>query len=670
MNPGVWLGVVVAGIMSALSPFLVKPVLVRAGIVDFPNERSSHTVPTIRGGGVAPLLGFIVGGPLVLLAVDGEGRAQLTVALAAALIIALLGLVEDYRGLPITIRAGTQLIVGGGLAIFASPNIEYGLSWLPILIVGFAANVNFTNFMDGINGISSLHGLVAGVSFAVIGAISEVMEVTVLGLLTAVTFFPFLPWNLARGKLFLGDVGSYLLGAILGATIIVAMGNGIPLVAALAPLTIYWADAVSVIFRRLFRGEPVFKPHRTHAYQRLTLTGLSHVEVAVIVAAFTAASGSVGGLTASSRIGWLAGAVLLLAISIFYLLLPRLRGDEFPSQRLSSLKDIPMPKVLMGESSWNPSVWVVVGASGFVGGALVRYLEEQGEEVRCVSAPRLRLDPRINDGFEVLQEASISELVNNLSDEFRGADVVVNAAGMATPDGGHSAEIYGANSLLPVVVANAAMKAGVGRLIHLSSAAVQGNKATLDESLLVKPFSPYSRSKALGERAVLAFQNMSTQRDERLGIISIRATSVQGQGRPTTERLRRLASSRFSSVASPGNQPSIVSSVNGLARYVRQVGRHCGELPVIALQPWEGLSVMDVLQLVSGRPPVLLPRALCRGFIKFTNGVGIVAPGFLGLSRRLEVMWFGQKQVLDGFLHPKVPDTQLIKAVLFAEDSV
>ena len=87
----------------------------------------------------------------------------------------------------------------------------------------------------------------------------------------------------------------------------------------------------------------------------------------------------------------------------------------------------------------------------------------------------------------------------DLAAAFAGVQVVVNAAGLATPGGTDSPALRGANALLPLVVADAADAAGVQRFVHLSSAAVQGHRPFLDESSHVQPFSAYSRSKALGE---------------------------------------------------------------------------------------------------------------------------------------------------------------------------
>src|SRR5690606_26264522 len=142
------------------------------------------------------------------------------------------------------------------------------------------AYINMANFMDGINAISGLHGLAAGGALAVVGTLAQFEWLTFSDALIAVAFAVFLPWNL-NGRLFLGDVGSYLLGASLAAAAGSAIAAGVPPIAALAPLAIYAADTLVVIVRRLARGEQWWEAHRQHVYQRLVDAGVRHLPVAL-----------------------------------------------------------------------------------------------------------------------------------------------------------------------------------------------------------------------------------------------------------------------------------------------------------------------------------------------------------------------------------------------------
>ena len=282
--------------------------------------------------------------------------------------------------------------------------------------------------------------------------------------------------------------------------------------------------------------------------------------------------------------------------------------------------------------------WVVLGASGFIGSALEKALRNAGITVLCLSAPRLTA--RSADPAGILAEAEAltaerAEMARALS----GADVVINAAGLATPSDGDSAELRGANALLPVLVADAADAAGVRRFIHLSSASVQGHRPFLDESTHTEPFSAYSRSKALGELA------LAGRTAGQLSVVTVRATSVQGAARETTASLVRVAASPLASVAGRGDAPSPVSSVDALTRFVISVGAHQGSIPALVLQPWEGASVADVLRAAGGRSPLRLPAWFCRMALKAGYAVSsLLGERLHGPLRRLEMMWFGQRQ--------------------------
>ena len=286
----------------------------------------------------------------------------------------------------------------------------------------------------------------------------------------------------------------------------------------------------------------------------------------------------------------------------------------------------------------SPQVWVVVGATGFIGSAVRAALDGRGAEVRTVHAPRLAADG--SDVRALLSAAAdLDGERAELAAGFAGADVVINAAGLATPGAGDSPELRGANALLPLLVADAADAAGVRRLVHLSSAAVQGHRPFLDESSHVEPFSAYSRAKALGEQA-LAARPAGT-----CSVVTVRATSVQGPGRATTAKLARLAASPLASVAAPGTAPSPVSSVDSLVDFVLRVAEHRGPVPAVVLQPWEQASVASVLEAAGGRRPARLPAWFCRASLRAGYALSSLAGERLhGPLRRVEMMWFGQRQ--------------------------
>ena len=284
-----------ASIVSLLAPLAVKPLLLHFGVVDIPNARSSHDRAVIRGAGIAPLLAFGVGCVVLLIGSgNSAGFGFLPVIAGVAIAAGLLGIIEDIFGLRVGVRASLQLVIGaiGSVVVFL---IADG-TWWSVVIFGLAiaAYINVANFMDGIDGISGFIGLVVGGTYVVLGLIVDTPWLIVAGSVLAVAFAGFLPWNLGRGGVFLGDAGSYLLGSSIAIIGICAISSGAPVVAVIAPSVIYLADTGVTLARRVLRGERWFESHRGHFYQRLTDLGLSHVRVAAIVALASALTGSLG----------------------------------------------------------------------------------------------------------------------------------------------------------------------------------------------------------------------------------------------------------------------------------------------------------------------------------------------------------------------------------------
>ncbi|MDU6366572.1 MAG: NAD-dependent epimerase/dehydratase family protein [Rothia mucilaginosa] len=290
------------------------------------------------------------------------------------------------------------------------------------------------------------------------------------------------------------------------------------------------------------------------------------------------------------------------------------------------------------------SRWKVIGASGFVGSAIVSRLNAEGISVDPIEAPRLAT--RSLDVDSIIDEAEQLEgIIDSLAEAFASAQVVVNAAGLAAPNMQDLPPLMGANALLPAVIAIAAQRTGVRRVIHLSSAAVQGPRPVLDASEETAPFSAYSFSKTLGEEALLDLQDyfLEEHPESAPELCILRATSVQGRGRRTTELFAKMASSPFASVAGAGQGKSPVSSVYALAEFVVMLGTFPGELPTIVLQPWEGATVASASLDAGRRKPHHLPEWLCRAAIKAGYKVSeLMNDRFSGSVRKVEVMWFGQ----------------------------
>ena len=337
-----------AFVLGALLPFAVRPILHRNNMVDVPNERSSHTAPTYRGMGLATaaatLLAFVVA-TLFGWTYRSSESLQLAVTIAAAILCALaLGWLEDIRGVSIVRRAGLQLVIG--LLVSVSFATVQGTNIL-LLVLGaifIAGYINVANFMDGINGISGAHGLVAGLAYALTGWMVNLPWLALAGVAVAGAFAAFLPWNVRPGKnVFLGDAGSYVLGAALGTLAVGAWFADVPFLLAFAPLMTYLADAGTTLFRRFMAGEQWYKPHRTHTYQRLTDVGFSHLGSTAVVTGTTilvwVLLAFASDLYAAGSVVATVGVVLVaLAVLVVYLRMPQLFGGEAPTSAIDLSK--------------------------------------------------------------------------------------------------------------------------------------------------------------------------------------------------------------------------------------------------------------------------------------------------------------------------------------------
>ncbi|WP_104179006.1 glycosyltransferase family 4 protein [Arthrobacter sp. B0490] len=313
--------------LSLALPVVVKPLLKRLGVVDIPNDRSSHSTVVIRGMGVAVAVAILAA--LVLSLATGlvsVDRSLIGIILCMVAAASVLGWIEDFRGLSIRVRASAQLLVGAvGTVALATTIDDSSYWWVPLGAVAVATYINAANFMDGINGISGMHGVVVGLFYSAAGVLSDQFWLTVAGLVLAAAFAGFLPWNLGRGFVFLGDVGSYLLGASIAAIAVTGLLAGVYLEYLLSPVLIYLADTFTTFVRRARRGEPLYTAHRQHVYQRLTDTGLSHVQVSLLVTVLSALTGAAGFVLATTPAPLAVSAsVFAAAVVALYLYSPRI----------------------------------------------------------------------------------------------------------------------------------------------------------------------------------------------------------------------------------------------------------------------------------------------------------------------------------------------------------
>jgi UDP-GlcNAc:undecaprenyl-phosphate/decaprenyl-phosphate GlcNAc-1-phosphate transferase len=317
------LAAVACGVFVTVAEPIAIPLLRRRAI-DVPNLRSSHSVPTPRGGG-APIALGLVGAALLI-----QGAAAITFAVAVAAFAAI-GFADDLSGLTAVRRLMMQALAS--LAIAAALVIHSGMSLavlapavvvIAVWLIGF---VNAFNFMDGVNGISGAHALIGGAVYATLGWWHPDPFLEAAGAAVAAGALAFLPWNAFRARVFLGDAGSYGLGVALAVLAAYSVARRYPPEAALAPLALYLADTGWTLQRRIRGGQRVFEAHRTHTYQQLCDVGWSHQRVTVTTATVTAMISLLGAASLTGHPALRAAADLTaLGLLAVYLYAPRLLG--------------------------------------------------------------------------------------------------------------------------------------------------------------------------------------------------------------------------------------------------------------------------------------------------------------------------------------------------------
>lgn len=278
----------------------------------------------------------------------------------------------------------------------------------------------------------------------------------------------------------------------------------------------------------------------------------------------------------------------------------------------------------------------VLGATGFVGRAAAGELRGRGAQVRTVATPRLRWPYGRPDELRALPSGACQDVVDDLAEQLAGVRAVVNAAGL--PDGNAVAgpALYGANALLPVLVARACAAAGVERYVHVSSAVVQGG-GPLDETARTAPFSPYSHAKALGERLLLA--------EPPADRVLFRATWVHDVGKPQTRTLVRLARSPMACVAGDGTAPTPQVLVGDVAASITDLASTRDTVPAIVMQPPNGMTTALLLRLLGDREPRRVPHRLARTAVRGLRAYGRLGRHAHAHARRAELLLFGRSQV-------------------------
>ncbi|RED49208.1 MraY family glycosyltransferase [Aestuariispira insulae] len=318
-------------ILSASSVAVTGMVLLflrKRAILDHPNHRSSHKVPTPRGGGIA-VTSIILAVWLWQLGPDGALLDYLP--LGVGFLLAGMSWLDDIYDLSAKIRFLAQLVLTG----MSLPWVfQHGIpleAYLPVwliailIILAWTAFINFFNFMDGIDGISGVEAIGIGLGFTLI-TLSSAQSASnpfptfelAPGLLIAAATAGFLIWNWHPAKIFLGDVGSIPLGYFLGGLLLVLAARGEWAAAIILP-GYYLTDAGLTLLKRIIRREKIWEAHRDHYYQRAVRSGHSHARVSLMIALTNCGLIILAGWSVAAPYYALAAAAALIGLLIFWM---------------------------------------------------------------------------------------------------------------------------------------------------------------------------------------------------------------------------------------------------------------------------------------------------------------------------------------------------------------
>jgi len=275
-----FLQVLVVFAVSFVSCLLVLRLGTRLIPLDVPNHRSMHIAPVPRGGGIGILLG-VLAGELVLGVSFVDWGVRLVVMGSVLLII--IALWDDRKSVSPFYRLVIQVLAASCLLVALYYQLPGAISSLPlwkisllvlVLVLVIVWSVNLYNFMDGMDGLAAVMAIIGFGCLAWFGWYGGEVTYASMALMVAVACAGFLSFNLHPAKMFMGDVGSTLLGFwvagfSLWGFILVLYPWWVPLLIFLP----FWGDATVTLVSRALKRERIFQAHQSHVYQRLVKSG-------------------------------------------------------------------------------------------------------------------------------------------------------------------------------------------------------------------------------------------------------------------------------------------------------------------------------------------------------------------------------------------------------------
>ena len=315
--------------LSYLLVHLIRQYAERRQILDHPNERSSHSMPTPRGGGLAIVLVVTAAG---LWSKSEAEWSHVLVYLVCGLVVAWLGWRDDVHSLSARTRFGVQGLVAAasiyGLGYFKTVTIplfgelHLGAVGVVITFLWIVGLTNAYNFMDGIDGIAGGVAFAGALGWLMLSANMHNGFVFALALAIAASSLGFLGHNWSPAKIFMGDVASTFLGYTFAVLpLLSADQGGDALMLGTLLMWTFIMDAGLTFIRRALRHENVFAAHRTHLYQRLIIGGYSHARVSLLYIFLTLLAGLLSYAWSWGQV--YAPPLIILGLPLIWMLLSR-----------------------------------------------------------------------------------------------------------------------------------------------------------------------------------------------------------------------------------------------------------------------------------------------------------------------------------------------------------
>lgn len=316
----------------------------KRGIVDIPNDRSSHSTPTPRGGGI------VIAAVTVIAYVAGSAIFHFPLSygyLIGVLLIVIISSLDDLYSVPVLWRFLVHGIAAGALiyengyftAVYVpyyAQNIDLGAIGVALSFIWIVWLINSYNFMDGIDGIAGIQAVVAGLGWTVVALLADIPAVILISGAVMSSSAAFLLHNWQPARIFMGDAGSAFLGYTFASIPLIFLhqlkneSGLVPLIAVLF-VWLFVFDSIFTLFKRMLNGEKVWQAHRQHIYQKLVISGLSHQQVSLLfgLLAFVIMVPSVSVLSGSVRLEFLAIPIVIIAtISLLVIYHRRSRISE------------------------------------------------------------------------------------------------------------------------------------------------------------------------------------------------------------------------------------------------------------------------------------------------------------------------------------------------------